>query len=111
MSEQLPAPLQLVCRLAGVSRSAACEQRRRRGTSEPRRRRPGPLGALGDCELLAEIRDVLIANGLRLGHPGFSGWVTTAPSTGSLSGPAGAFKVVLRLPSAWMVLQPARRSR
>ncbi|MCU0504688.1 MAG: aminotransferase class V-fold PLP-dependent enzyme, partial [Chloroflexi bacterium] len=31
--------------------------------------------------VLAEMRDVLIPNGLRIGHPGFSGWVTTAPST------------------------------
>ena len=59
MSEQLPAPLSVVCRVAGVSRSAACEARRRRGISEPLRRRPGPLGAMSDRELLAEIRDVL----------------------------------------------------
>jgi len=59
VSEQLPAPLQVVCRVAGVSRSAACEARRRRGTSEPPRRRPGPVGAMGDTELLAEIRGVL----------------------------------------------------
>ena len=59
MSEQLPAPLVVVCRVAGVSRSAACEQRRRRGTSEPPRRRPGPIGAMSDRELLAAIRDVL----------------------------------------------------
>ncbi len=59
MSEQLPAPLQVVSRVAGVSRSAACEARRRRGTSEPPRRRPGPVGAMTDSLLLAEIRDVL----------------------------------------------------
>jgi putative transposase len=59
VSEQLPAPLVVVCRVAGVSRSAACEQRRRRGTSEPPRRRPGPIGAMSDRELLAEVRDVL----------------------------------------------------
>ncbi len=59
MSEQLPAPLQVVCRVAGVSRSAACEARRRRGTSEPPRRRPGPIGAMTDSELLEQIRGVL----------------------------------------------------
>ena len=59
MSEQLPAPLAVVCRVAGVSRSAACEARRRRGISEPLRRRPGPVGAMSDSDLLAEIRDVL----------------------------------------------------
>jgi putative transposase len=60
VSETLPAPLKTVCRVAGVSRSAACEQRRRRRASAagqvPARRRPGPVGALPDAELLAEIR-------------------------------------------------------
>jgi hypothetical protein len=45
--------------VAGVSRSAACEQRRRRSTSEPcalaPRRRPGPVGAMPDGELLVAI--------------------------------------------------------
>jgi putative transposase len=48
-----------VCRLAGVSRSAACEQRRRRSLSEPPRRRPGPVGAATDAELLTQIRKVI----------------------------------------------------
>ena len=59
MSVELPAPLTTVCRVAGVSRSAAHEQRRRRCVSAfevPARRRPGPVGALADAELLAEIR-------------------------------------------------------
>jgi len=64
VSEQLPAPLQVVCRVAGVSRSAACDARRRRDTSEPPRRRPGPIGAMTDTELLAEIRDVLATSPL-----------------------------------------------
>jgi len=59
VSEELPAPLATVCRVARVSRSAACEQRRRRGASEPARRRPKPLGAMTDTELLGEIRRVL----------------------------------------------------
>ena len=61
MSEQLPAPLATVCRVAGVSRSAAQEQRRRRRASDglTLRRRPGPTGAMADAELLAEIRTVL----------------------------------------------------
>ena len=62
MSEQLPAPLATVCRVAGVSRSAAHEQRRRRRVSAvqgPARHRPGPVGALPDPELLAEIRQAL----------------------------------------------------
>lgn len=62
MSETLPAPLLTVCRVAGVSRSAACEQRRRRRASAlsvAARRRPGPVGAMTDAELLAEIRQDL----------------------------------------------------
>ena len=43
--------------------------------------RPLPRTGAGPDAVLAEIRDVLIANGLRTGHPGFTGWVTTAPST------------------------------
>jgi len=60
VSVELPAPLKVVCRVAGVSRSAAQEQRRRRRASAadqvPARRRPGPVGALPDRELLVEIR-------------------------------------------------------
>ena len=60
VAERLEAPLARVCRVAGVSRSAACEQRRRRSSSEPTapraRRRPGPVGAMPDHELLAAIR-------------------------------------------------------
>jgi putative transposase len=62
VSETLPAPLKTVCRVAGVSRSAACEQRRRRCVSAfevPARGRPGPVGAMPDAELRAEIRRVL----------------------------------------------------
>jgi putative transposase len=55
-----------VCRVARVSRSAACEQRRRRSASEPTaplaRRRPGPVGALPDPALLAAIRREIAAS-------------------------------------------------
>ncbi len=61
MSEELPAPLKAVCRVAGVSRSAASEQRRRRRASVEvaHRRRPGPVGAMADRELLREIHQVI----------------------------------------------------
>jgi hypothetical protein len=64
VSKSLPAPLKTVCRMAGVSRSAAYEQRRRRSASAeacPARRR-GPVGAMPDAELLAEIRRDLDAS-------------------------------------------------
>ena len=35
---------------------------------------------MGRDAVLATLRDVVIPNGLRTGHPGFLGWVTTGPS-------------------------------
>jgi putative transposase len=62
VSARLPAPLKTVCRVAGVARSAACEQRRRRSASgTPARivRKRGPVGALPDAELRAAIHDAI----------------------------------------------------
>ncbi|MFN8161570.1 MAG: IS3 family transposase [Solirubrobacterales bacterium] len=60
MSEEKEIPLAAVCRIAGVSRSAACERRRRRrqGRATPTRKR-GPVGAMPDAELRAEIHAVI----------------------------------------------------
>lgn len=43
----------------------------------------GPLPRQGDGAdaVLALLREVVIPHGLRSGHPGFSGWVATAPAT------------------------------
>ena len=43
--------------------------------------RPLPSTGIGPERTLALLRDEIVAAGLRLGHPGFSGWVTTAPTT------------------------------
>jgi aromatic-L-amino-acid decarboxylase len=40
-----------------------------------------PVEGLGREEVLARLADTIIPNGLRIGHPGFSGWVTTMPTT------------------------------
>ncbi|MFV2063495.1 MAG: aspartate aminotransferase family protein [Chloroflexota bacterium] len=40
-----------------------------------------PEAGAGPDAVLELLRDVVIRHGLRTGHPGFSGWVTTAPST------------------------------
>ncbi|MCU0506361.1 MAG: pyridoxal-dependent decarboxylase, partial [Chloroflexi bacterium] len=53
----------------------------RRSAWYPLLDRPLPRTGAGREAVLAEMRDVLIPNGLRIGHPGFTGWVTTAPST------------------------------
>ncbi len=43
----------------------------------------GPLPEEGEGRgaVLAALRDVVIPNGLRIGAPGFTGWVTTSPTT------------------------------
>jgi aromatic-L-amino-acid decarboxylase len=42
---------------------------------------PLPERGQGAEAVLATLRDVVIRRGLRIGHPGFTGWVTTAPTT------------------------------
>ena len=42
---------------------------------------PLPEHGVGAEAVLATLRDVVIRRGLRIGHPGFTSWVTTAPTT------------------------------
>jgi aromatic-L-amino-acid/L-tryptophan decarboxylase len=42
---------------------------------------PLPQDGAGAEAVIELLRDVVIARGLRVGHPGFTAWVTTAPST------------------------------
>ena len=61
MSAEIALPLATVCRIAGVSRSAASERRRRerqRPAERPERKR-GPLGAMSDQRLRAEIHQTI----------------------------------------------------
>lgn len=39
-----------------------------------------PATGIGRDAVLAELADLVVANGLRTGHPGFTGWVTTMPT-------------------------------
>jgi hypothetical protein len=55
---------------------------RERSRWRPALERSLPAAGIGRDATLAELVDVVVANGLRVGHPGFSGWVTTAPSCG-----------------------------
>ena len=41
---------------------------------------PLPVEGVGREQALTELTDLVIAHGLRVGHPGFSGWVTTMPT-------------------------------
>ena len=52
---------------------------RERSRWRPALDRTLPATGIGRDATLAELADLVVANGLRVGHPGFSGWVTTAP--------------------------------
>ncbi len=47
---------------------------------------PLPQAGAGAEAVIALLRDVVIPRGLRVGHPGFTSWVTTAPSTTATAG-------------------------
>jgi len=47
---------------------------------------PLPEQGVGMDAVLELLRDVVIPRGLRVGHPGFTAWVTTAPSTIAAAG-------------------------
>ncbi len=47
---------------------------------------PLPDTGAGAEAVLTLLRDVVIPRGLRVGHPGFTAWVTTAPSTTATAG-------------------------
>lgn len=44
-----------------------------------------PQSGAGLDEVLRELSEIVIPNGLRNGAPGFSGWVTTAPTTSAVA--------------------------
>ena len=53
---------------------------RERSRWRPALDRSLPGAGIGRDATLAELADLVVANGLRVGHPGFSGWVTTMPT-------------------------------
>ena len=61
---------------------------------------PLPEDGAGADAVLALLRDAVIPHGLRTGHPGFSGWVTTAPTT--IATTAGLASMVAS-PQRWWV--------
>jgi aromatic-L-amino-acid decarboxylase len=60
----------------------------------------GPLPELGVGRdaVLAELADRVVAHGLRVGHPGFSGWVTTMPTD---VGAAAHLAQAVAVPQRW----------
>jgi aromatic-L-amino-acid decarboxylase len=63
---------------------------------------PLPQHAAGADAVIELLREVVIPRGLRVGHPGFTGWVTTAPST---TATAGHLAQAVASPQRWW-LQP-----
>ncbi len=61
---------------------------------------PLPAAGIGRDAALAELADIVVANGLRIGHPGFSGWVTTAPTD---VGAAADLAQAVAVPQRWWV--------
>lgn len=57
-----------------------------------------PVSGLGREAVLAELADLVVANGLRTGHPGFSGWVTTMPTD---VGAAADLAQAVAVPQRW----------
>ncbi len=60
--------------------------------------RPLPAAGIGRDGTLAELADLVVANGLRVGHPGFSGWVTTGPTD---VGAAADLAQAVAVPQRW----------
>jgi aromatic-L-amino-acid/L-tryptophan decarboxylase len=70
---------------------------RLRSRWRPALERALPVSGIGREATLAELAELVVANGLRVGHPGFSGWVTTGPSdVGAAAGLAQAVAVSQR---------------
>jgi aromatic-L-amino-acid/L-tryptophan decarboxylase len=63
---------------------------------------PLPQEGAGAEAVIELLRDVVIPRGLRVGHPGFTAWVTTAPST---TATAGHLAQAVASPQRWW-LQP-----
>ena len=57
-----------------------------------------PAAGIGRDAVLAELSDLIVANGLRTGHPGFSGWVTTMPTD---IGAAADLAQAVAVPQRW----------
>ena len=63
---------------------------------------PLPEQGVGAEAVLDLMREIVIPRGLRVGHPGFTSWVTTAPST---TAAAGHLASAVASPQRWW-LQP-----
>jgi len=60
--------------------------------------KPLPGTGIGRDAVLAELAQLVVANGLRTGHPGFTGWVTTMPT--DVAAAAGLAQAIA-VPQRW----------
>ena len=73
---------------------------RERSRWRPLLDRPLPHAGVGRDATLAELAELVVANGLRIAHPGFSGWVTTGPTD---VGAAADLAQAVAVPQRWWV--------
>ena len=59
---------------------------------------PLPATGVGRDVALADLAELVVANGLRVGHPGFTGWVTTMPTD---VGAAADLAQAVAVPQRW----------
>ncbi len=71
---------------------------RERSRWRPTLERVLPAAGIGREATLAELADLVVANGLRVAHPGFSGWVTTGPTD---IGAAADLVQAVAVPQRW----------
>ncbi len=71
---------------------------RERSRWRPALDRSLPAVGIGRDATLAELAELVVANGLRVGHPGFSGWVTTGPTD---IGAAADLAQAVAVPQRW----------
>jgi len=84
--------------LEGFLRYEGTDPARERSRWRPALDLPLPRAGIGRDAALAQLADIVIANGLRVGHPGFSGWVTTGPTD---VGAAAALAAAVAVPQRW----------
>ncbi len=84
--------------LEGFLRFEGTDPAAQRTAWAPRLDEPLPVEGLGRDEVLARLADTVIPFGLRIGHPGFSGWVTTMPTT---IGTVANLAATVAVPQRW----------
>lgn len=86
--------------LEAFSRFEGPDSAARRSLWRPALDQPLPAAGLGADEVLARLAALVVPHGLRLGAPGFCGWITTAPAVVPAT---AALAASLATPQRWWV--------